>query len=61
MTNQPGNEHDVQRADEPAGEWFAQQLGEEWETVGDGIYRLVNDPEPPAGTAGTAAASAERG
>jgi hypothetical protein len=27
----------------PDSEWFQKQLGERWQTAGDGIYRLVED------------------
>jgi hypothetical protein len=29
------------------GHWLAQQLGEEWQTDGDGIYRFVARTDPP--------------
>jgi hypothetical protein len=28
-------------------EWFAEQLGDRWASDGPGIYRLVEEPEPP--------------
>ena len=27
-------------------EWFAEQLGDRWESDGPGIYRLVDEPQP---------------
>jgi hypothetical protein len=27
-------------------DWFGRELGEEWETDGDGVYRYVGAPEP---------------
>jgi hypothetical protein len=27
-------------------DWFGRELGDEWETDGDGVYRYVGAPEP---------------
>jgi hypothetical protein len=40
-------EHDpkgTRTSNEAHGEWFAKVLGERWQTDGDGIYRLVEEP-----------------
>jgi hypothetical protein len=33
-------------AEETRGEWFAEHLGEEWRTAGDGIYTYVGPSGP---------------
>ncbi len=36
-------------ADKWWSSWFAEQLGDRWQTSGDGIYTYVPDELPPSG------------
>jgi hypothetical protein len=51
MGGEPPQQQEREQRDEHAvrarGHWVGQLLGEQWQTDGDGIYRLAAEEDPP--------------